>query len=56
MRIAIRYSDHLIVMKNGSIAMKGKPRDVITEEAVKAIYGVDVVLKMTRISASTWCP
>ncbi|WP_028552565.1 ABC transporter ATP-binding protein [Paenibacillus sp. UNC451MF] len=42
---AIRYSDQLIVMKNGEIAMKGEPCDVITEGTVKAIYGVDVLVK-----------
>ncbi|AIE81126.1 ABC transporter ATP-binding protein [Bacillus tropicus] len=42
---AIRYSDHIIVMKDGEIITKGNPNDVITEEMVKAIYGVDVVVK-----------
>ncbi|WP_282937975.1 ABC transporter ATP-binding protein [Paenibacillus sp. RC67] len=42
---AIRYSDQLIVMKNGEIAMKGEPHAVITEAAVKAIYGVDVLVR-----------
>ncbi|PEJ98696.1 ABC transporter ATP-binding protein [Bacillus toyonensis] len=42
---AIRYSDYIIVMKDGEIVTKGNPNDVITEEMVKAIYGVDVVVK-----------
>lgn len=42
---AIRYSDHIIVMKDGEIVTKGNPNEVITEEMVKAIYGVDVVVK-----------
>ena len=42
---AIRYSDHIIVMKDGEIITKGIPNDVITEEMVKAIYGVDVIVK-----------
>lgn len=42
---AIRYSDHIIIMKDGEIITKGNPNDVITEEMVKAIYGVDVVVK-----------
>lgn len=45
---AIRYSDHLIVMKNGEIAMKGEPHAIITEEAVKAIYGVDVLIRKEK--------
>ena len=42
---AIRYSDHIIVMKDGEIITKGNPNDVITEEMVKAIYGVDVSVR-----------
>ncbi|ANN34338.1 iron ABC transporter ATP-binding protein [Bacillus thuringiensis serovar coreanensis] len=42
---AIRYSHHIIVMKDGEIITKGNPNDVITEEMVKAIYGVDVIVK-----------
>lgn len=42
---AIRYSNHIIVMKDGEIVTKGNPNEVITEEMVKAIYGVDVVVK-----------
>ena len=42
---AIRYSDHIIVMKDGEIVTKGKPDDVVTESMIKAIYGVDVVVK-----------
>ncbi|HDR7792260.1 TPA: ABC transporter ATP-binding protein [Bacillus luti] len=42
---AIRYSDHIIVMKDGEIVMKGKPGEVITEDMIKTIYGVDVVVK-----------
>ncbi|MFL0490287.1 iron ABC transporter ATP-binding protein [Bacillus sp. AFS054943] len=42
---AIRYSDHIIVMKDGEIVMKGKPGEVVTEEMIKTIYGVDVVVK-----------
>ena len=42
---AIRYSDLIIVMQDGDIVTKGNPNEVITEEMVKAIYGVDVVVK-----------
>ncbi|CAM4345032.1 iron complex transport system ATP-binding protein [Paenibacillus endophyticus] len=42
---AIRYSDTIIVMKAGEIVKEGTPESVITEEIVKATYGVDVILK-----------
>jgi iron complex transport system ATP-binding protein len=42
---AIRYSDSIIAMKNGEIIVKGAPKDVITAQTVKEIYGVDVMVK-----------
>ncbi|MBJ7993780.1 ABC transporter ATP-binding protein [Bacillus mycoides] len=42
---AIRYSDHIIVMKDGEIVRKGTPNDVVTEDMIKSIYGVEVVMK-----------
>ncbi|WP_336824510.1 ABC transporter ATP-binding protein [Sporosarcina sp. USHLN248] len=42
---AIKYSDVIIAMKDGRIAAKGKPQDVITAEMIKEIYGVNVVVK-----------
>ncbi|MFD0677662.1 MULTISPECIES: ABC transporter ATP-binding protein [unclassified Paenibacillus] len=45
---ALRYSDRIIVMKSGEIAMNGLPQDVITEATIKQIYGVDVVIKQDQ--------
>ncbi|MEB1807949.1 MAG: ABC transporter ATP-binding protein [Bacillaceae bacterium] len=42
---AIRYSDHLIVMKDGEVVLSGTPCEVVTEKSMKSIYGVDVVIK-----------
>lgn len=42
---AIRYSDNVLVMKNGVIELKGKPDEVITEKTIHSIYGVQVVVK-----------
>ena len=40
---AIRYSDHVILMKNGQIVAEGLPREVITKEVIKDVYGVNAV-------------
>lgn len=37
---AIRYSDHIILMKAGKKVAEGAPRDVITKQAVHDVYGV----------------
>lgn len=42
---AIRYSDTIIAMKDGKIAAKGAPGEIITVASVKEIYGVDVIVK-----------
>jgi len=42
---AIRYSDHIIMMKAGHIIAEGAPRDVITKEVIKEVYDVNAVFK-----------
>lgn len=42
---ALRYSDHLIVMKEGEARLSGVPREVITPAALAEIYGVRAVLR-----------
>jgi iron complex transport system ATP-binding protein len=42
---AVRYSDSIIVMKDGEVHMAGAPERVITEQTMKDIYGVKVTIK-----------
>ena len=42
---AIRYSDEIIMMKNGRIIAEGPPREVITKDIIKEVYGVNAVFK-----------
>ncbi|PIC69786.1 iron ABC transporter ATP-binding protein [Sporosarcina sp. P16b] len=42
---AIRYSDEIIMMKNGRIIAEGRPRDIITKDVIKEVYGVNAVFK-----------
>ena len=37
---AIRYSDHIVLMKAGQKVAEGPPRDVITESIIYDVYGV----------------
>ncbi len=41
LNIAAKYADNLILMHEGSIFSVGKPYDVLTEENLKVVYGVD---------------
>lgn len=37
---AARYSDEIIVMKNGNVITQGKPEDSITEETLAKVFGL----------------
>ena len=39
--LSIRYADHIFAMKSGELVAEGKPRDIITPELMKTIYGMD---------------
>ncbi|MCM3112709.1 ABC transporter ATP-binding protein [Lederbergia lenta] len=41
---AIRYSDCLLVMKNGQLLLEGHPKTIINKEMIKEVYGVNVVV------------
>ncbi|MBU2240339.1 MAG: ABC transporter ATP-binding protein, partial [Gammaproteobacteria bacterium] len=38
---ACRYSDYIIAMKKGEIITQGSPKDVMTKELVRELYGVE---------------
>lgn len=40
LNLAARYADHLIAMSQGEIVAAGAPRDVITEECVREVFGI----------------
>ena len=39
--IAAKFSDEIIMMHDGSVYAVGKPKDVITEENLRVVYGVE---------------
>jgi len=42
LNMAYRFSDKIVMIKNGSIFAAGKPRDVLTPENIEAVYKVKV--------------
>ena len=44
---AIAYSDNVIGMKDGKVLVEGEPEEVITEESIKELYGIE--LGVTRV-------
>lgn len=41
LNIAAKYSDNMVMLSNGSIYAVGAPKEVLTKENIKAVYGVD---------------
>ncbi|AJY46754.1 ABC transporter ATP-binding protein [Martelella endophytica] len=41
LNLAARYADHLIAMEGGRIRCSGSPEDVLTEETVRAVFGLE---------------
>ena len=41
---AIRFSDHLIAMKNGEILASGSTEEVLTKDILERVFNIDVVL------------
>ncbi len=42
LNMAARYADRLVLLKDGVVYREGPPGEVITEENIRATYGVDV--------------
>jgi iron complex transport system ATP-binding protein len=41
LNLAARYADHLVAMCDGRIVASGAPTEVITEECVRTVFGID---------------
>lgn len=44
MNQAIKYSDHIILMKEGKVLKEGTPQEVMTKQLIKEVYGVEVIV------------
>lgn len=44
LNLASRYSDKLVMLKDGRVFTAGKPKQVITSENIKSVYGVEAVI------------
>ena len=40
LNLGARYADHLVALANGNIHIAGTPEHVLTEETVRAVFGV----------------
>ncbi|MGW0907023.1 ABC transporter ATP-binding protein [Streptomyces sp. NPDC002853] len=49
---AARYADHLVAMKQGRIVAEGAPADVVTENLVREVFGLDCVVVPDPVTGS----
>ena len=45
---ACRFADNIIGLKKGKLICQGRPKDVITKETLKDIYGIDASLELSE--------
>ncbi|MFJ5611322.1 ABC transporter ATP-binding protein [Streptomyces sp. NPDC093221] len=50
LNLACRYGDHLIAMKDGRIAAEGPPSEVVTEDTVRDIFGMECRIVTDEVS------
>ena len=44
LNLSARYADHLVALRTGRIVAEGTPREVVTEEVVRTVFGLDNVV------------
>ena len=52
--LAARYCDRIALLSDGRLEAVGSPREVLTPEAMHAVYGVDVVIRRDPLSGSVY--
>jgi iron complex transport system ATP-binding protein len=50
LNLAAEYCDRLLILDRGQIAALGSPRDVLTTETIRRVYGVMVSLQRNPLS------
>ena len=44
---ALRFSDELLLLKDGQLVAQGGPKEVLTPERIKQVFGLDSQLSQT---------
>lgn len=45
LNMALRFADHIVIMKEGNVFARGAPQEVITEENILAVYGTHAQIR-----------
>ncbi len=46
LNLAARYADKLLVLNSGKIYAEGEPKEVLREDIISAVYGIEAEIKM----------
>lgn len=41
LNLSARYADHLVALRDGAVVAEGTPRQVVTEDVVRTVFGLD---------------
>lgn len=52
---ACRYADYLVAMREGTIIAEGLPKDVMTEEMVKTVFGLESRIVLDPVTETPMC-
>jgi iron complex transport system ATP-binding protein len=52
LNLAAQYADRLVLLDGGELVADGSPRDVLTAERLRAVYGVDVLVGTHPLSGA----
>lgn len=50
LNLAARYADHLVAMAEGRVVAEGAPEEVVTEDTVRAVFGLDCTVVSDPVS------
>ena len=52
LNLSARYADYLFALKDGSLKAQGTPEEVISEELIQNIFGLDCLVMKDPVSGS----
>jgi iron complex transport system ATP-binding protein len=52
LNLACRYADHLIAMRDGRISAEGSPAEVVTSDAIRAVFGLRATITTDPVSGT----
>jgi iron complex transport system ATP-binding protein len=52
LNLAARYAEHLVAMKNGRIVVQGTPTDVLTEDVLLEVFGLEAKVVADPVSGT----